>query len=192
MTYSQVWWPILGIRALHLPIQVNTHPEQWAAIYAVLAVGGSVPCSSAPPHCGIEVGESAVQSLPPPTIPAGPRLELTTLWLWVWISTIRPRLPPIIKSNHFYCHINTGHVPWWVKLLIMCSRQCRNNLNVDSTYLQTYTDDNVQYTHTYTQYTHCTILDTYSSQHTLYTLCTHSTLCTHIYTVICEGATDYT
>ncbi len=54
MTYSQVWWPILGICALHLPIQVNTHtavnthPEQWAAIYAVLAVGGSVPCSSAP------------------------------------------------------------------------------------------------------------------------------------------------
>ncbi len=45
ITYSQVWWPILIIRALHLPIQVhthssehthtvNTHPEQWAAIYA--------------------------------------------------------------------------------------------------------------------------------------------------------------
>ncbi len=41
--YSQVWWPILGIRALPLPIQVHTqqwththtHPEQWAAIYAV-------------------------------------------------------------------------------------------------------------------------------------------------------------
>ncbi len=41
--YSQVWWPILGIRALPLSIQVHTHssehththPEQWAAIYAV-------------------------------------------------------------------------------------------------------------------------------------------------------------
>ncbi len=42
------------------------------------AVGGSVPCSRAPRH-GIESGESAVHSLPPPTIPAGPRLELTTL-----------------------------------------------------------------------------------------------------------------
>ncbi len=51
VTYSQVWWPILGIRALHLTHPkcthtavnththththtVNTHPEQWAAIYA--------------------------------------------------------------------------------------------------------------------------------------------------------------
>ncbi len=46
MTYGQVWWPILGIRVLHLTHPrcthtvvnthtVNTHPEQWAAIYAV-------------------------------------------------------------------------------------------------------------------------------------------------------------
>ncbi len=40
-----------------------------------------------------------------------------------------------------------------------------------STYLQTYTDDNVQNTHTYTQYTQCTIRHTYSY---LYTLCTHN------------------
>ncbi len=32
-----------------------------------------------------------------------------------------------IKSNHFYCHIITAHVPWWVKFLRACSRQCRNN-----------------------------------------------------------------
>ncbi len=44
------------------------------------------------------------------------------------------------------------------------------------------TDDNVQYTHTYTQYTQCTVRHTYSYQYTLYTVCTHSTLCTHIYT----------
>ncbi len=69
-----------------------------------------------------------------------------------------------------------------------CSRQCRNNLHLDSTYLQTYTDDNVQNTHTYTQYTQCTIRHTYSYQYTLYTVCTHSTLCTHIYihTIISE------
>ncbi len=47
-------------------------------------------------------------------------------------------------------------------------------------YLQTYTD-NVQYTHTYTQYTQCTVRHTYSYQYTLYTVCIHSTLCTHIY-----------
>ncbi len=34
----------------------------------------------------------------------------------------------------------------------------------------------------YTQYTQCTIRHTYSYQYTLYTVCTHSTLCTHIYT----------
>ncbi len=53
-----------------------------------------------------------------------------------------------------------------------------NNLHKDSTYLQTYTEDNVQNTHAYTQYTQCTIRHTYSYQYTLYTVCTHST---HIY-----------
>jgi len=51
---------------------------------------------------------------------------------------------------------------WWVKFLRACFRQCRNNLHIDSTYLQTYTDDNVQNTHTYTQYTQYTIRHTYS------------------------------
>ncbi len=66
---------------------VNTHPEQWAAIYAA-APGeqlGFSACSRAPRR-GIEGGESAVHSLPPPTIPAGPRLELTTFQLWVQLS----------------------------------------------------------------------------------------------------------
>ncbi len=60
----------------------------------------------------------------------------------------------------------------------------QKQLHIDSTitYLQTYTDDNVQYTHTYTRYTQCTIRHTYSYQYTLYTICTHSTLYTHIYT----------
>ncbi len=52
---------------------VNTHPEQWAAIYAA-APGEQlgVQCL-AQGHLsrGIEGGESAVHSLPPPTIPAG-------------------------------------------------------------------------------------------------------------------------
>ncbi len=30
-----------------------------------------------------------------------------------------------IKSNHFYCHITTEQVPWWVKFLRACSRQCK-------------------------------------------------------------------
>ncbi len=67
---------------------VNTHPEQWAAIYAA-APGEQlgVRCL-AQGHLsrGIEGGESAVHSLPPPTIPAGPRLELTTFGLRVRLS----------------------------------------------------------------------------------------------------------
>ncbi len=59
-------------------------------------------------------------------------------------------------------------MPWWVKFLRACSRQCRNNLHIDSTYLQTYTEDNVQYTHTYAQYTQCTFRHTYSYQYTSY------------------------
>ncbi len=73
VTYGQVWWPILGICALHLTHPkcthtavnthtVNTHPEQWTHTQqwthtrssghlccgARGAVGGSVPCSRAP------------------------------------------------------------------------------------------------------------------------------------------------
>ncbi len=40
-----------------------------------------------------------------------------------------------IKSNHFYCHITTAQVPWWVKFLWACSRQCKktttDNLHMD-------------------------------------------------------------
>ncbi len=41
-----------------------------------------------------------------------------------------------IKSNHFYCHITTAQVPWWVKFLWACSRQCKKNNNKQFTYGQ--------------------------------------------------------
>ncbi len=67
---------------------VNTHPEQWAAIYA------AAPGEQLGVRClaqgqlsrGIEGGESAGHSLPPPTIPAGPGLELATFGLRVRLS----------------------------------------------------------------------------------------------------------
>ncbi len=40
-------------------------------------------------------------------------------------STQRDGPPIQIKSNHFYCHITTAQVPWWVKFLWACSRQCK-------------------------------------------------------------------
>ncbi len=67
---------------------MNTHPEQWAAIYAA-APGEQlgVRCL-AQGHLsrGIEGEESAEHSLPQPTIPAGPRLKLAPFQLWVQLS----------------------------------------------------------------------------------------------------------
>ncbi len=100
----------------------------------------------------------------------------------------------LVKSNHFYRHITTAQVPRWVKFLRACSRQCRNNLHIDSTYLQTYTEDNVQNTHTYTPYTQCTI-KTYLVINTHYTPYVHILHFVHIYIythTICEGAADFT
>ncbi len=57
VTYDQVWWPILGICALHFnPSKVHTHSSEHTpgAVGSHLcssargAVGGSVPCSRAP------------------------------------------------------------------------------------------------------------------------------------------------
>ncbi len=58
--------------------------------------------------------------------------------------------------------------------------------------LTDYTEDNVQ-KNTYIYSVHTVYYkDILSYQYTLYTVCTHSTLCTHLYIVIGEGATDYT
>ncbi len=52
-----------------------------------------------------------------------------------------------IKSNHFYCHITTAQVPWWVKFLWACSRQCKKNNNRQFTYGQTVQKNNKQFTY---------------------------------------------
>ncbi len=64
---------------------MNTDPEQWSAIYAVAyGTGEQLGVQGlAQGHLShaIEGGESAVHSLPPTTIPNGPRLELATFEL---------------------------------------------------------------------------------------------------------------
>ncbi len=73
------------------------------------------------------------------------------------------------------------------------AKKQNNNLHMDSTYLQTVQKDNVQNTHTYTQYTQCTIKTCFVTNapihiiHRIYT----SALCPHLCIVICEGVTDY-
>ncbi len=91
--YSELVFCIYPIQSAHTQQwththTVNTHPEQWAAIYAA-APGeqlGVRPLAQGHLSHGIEGGESAVHSLPPPTIPACPRLELATFRLRVRLS----------------------------------------------------------------------------------------------------------
>ncbi len=83
------------------------------------------------------------------------------------------------KSNHFYCHITTAHVPWWVKFLRACSRRCRNNLHIDSTYLL------IQKTmcriHIHILSTHSVLLDILTVINTRYTPYVHILHHVHIY-----------
>ncbi len=68
---------------------MNTHPEQWAANAAAPGEQLEVRCLPQGSHLsrGIECGERARYSLPPPTIPAGPEtrtrnLRVTSLTLY--------------------------------------------------------------------------------------------------------------
>ncbi len=79
VTCGQVWWPILGIRTLHLTLpkcthtavnthtSVNIHPEQWAAIYAAAPGEQSrVWClAQRPLSRGIEGGRERCTFTPP-------------------------------------------------------------------------------------------------------------------------------
>ncbi len=79
--YSEFVLWIYPIQSAHTQQWTHTHPEQWAAIYAA-APGEQlgVRCL-AQGHLsrGIEGGESAVHSLSPPTIPAGPETRIRNL-----------------------------------------------------------------------------------------------------------------
>ncbi len=122
---SQVWWPILGICAFNpskcTHTVVNIHPEQWAANAAAPGDQLGVRCLAQGSHLsrGIEGGESAGYSLPPPTIPAGP--ETRTHDLRVTSPTLYPLghdcliyciywkfSPPSIQISNLTClHIQT-------------------------------------------------------------------------------------
>ncbi len=91
-------------------VQVNrlthptcTHTQQWTHTRSSALSGEQLGVQRLPQgHLshGIEGEESAVHSLPPPTIPAGPRLELATFRLPVRLSNIRPQLPYTTAQFH--------------------------------------------------------------------------------------------
>ncbi len=77
---------------------VNIHLEQWAANAAAPGEQLGVRCLAQGSHLsrGIEGGESAGYSLPPPTIPAGPETRTHDLRVTSPTLSIRPRLPLIL------------------------------------------------------------------------------------------------
>ncbi len=115
VTCDEVWWPILGICALHLThpkcthtaVNTHTHCEHTPGAVggrlccSTREVGGLVPCSGSHFSRGIEGGESAVHSLPPPTIRAGPETWTRNFWITIWLLTIRPRLSHLIMDSYF-------------------------------------------------------------------------------------------
>ncbi len=93
MTCGQVWLPILSICALHLShpkctqTAVNTHTHTPAAVGRHLCCGTWVAVEwfgallKGTSFVVLKVEESAVLSLPPPTIPAGPETRTRNLWV---------------------------------------------------------------------------------------------------------------
>ncbi len=77
-----------------------------------------------------------------------------------------------IKSNHFYCHITTAQVPWWVKFLRACSRQCKNFFYIWTVHIyRLYRRQCAKYTYIYS--VHIVYYKDILINYTLYTVCTH-------------------
>ncbi len=92
VTYGQVWWPILGIRALHLThpkcthTAVNTHTRSSGQPFMLWRPGSSWGFGALLKGTSVvilKVERALFIHSPPPTIPAGPRLELATFGLRV-------------------------------------------------------------------------------------------------------------
>ncbi len=114
-----------------------------------------------------------------PTITAGKNSVLVNLTMYCGITLY---LKPLIKSNHFYCHITTAQVPWWVKFLRACSRQCKT---IFFTYRQCLYLQTVQKTmckKTYIYSVHTVYYKTYLVTNTHYTPYVHILHYVHIYT----------
>ncbi len=82
--YSEFVLYIYPIQSAHCSA-VNTHPEQWVDSAAAPGEQLGVQCLAQGSHLsrGIEGGENAHRSLPPPTIPAKPEIWTHNLRLQV-------------------------------------------------------------------------------------------------------------
>ncbi len=101
MTYSQVWWLILGICALQFTHHKCTHPELWAVIYA------AAPGEQLGVRCltqghlrrGIEVGWLCCTFTHPTYNSCRPETRTCNLLITSPTLSIRPRLPQDTCTN---------------------------------------------------------------------------------------------
>ncbi len=93
------------------------------------------------------------------------------------LTHLTSQIKSLLLSHH---HTTSAMVSKILESVLQTVQQ--NNLHIDSTYLQTYTEENLQKkAHTYTQYTQCTIKASLVINYTLYTVCTRLHY-VHIYT----------
>ncbi len=107
---GQVWWPILGICALHLT-HPSAHTQQWTHTRssgqpfcgAQGAVGGSVPCSRVSPQSWYWRWREHLLFTPPTDNPCRTwESNLQPLGYKSNSLTIRPRLPCAVFLSVFY------------------------------------------------------------------------------------------
>ncbi len=89
----------------------------------------------------------------------------------------------VCSAVEVFCHVCSALLDSCFALV--CSSPVCSKSN--HFYCHITTEDNVQNAHTYSQDTQCTIRHTCSYQYTLYTKCTHFTLCTPISTMVCNS-----
>ncbi len=135
MTYGQVWWPILGICALHLT-HPSAHTQQWTHTHTHThtpwthtwssgqafccgtrgAVGGSVPCSRVSPQSWYWGWREHCTFTPPTYNSCWYRDSNSQPFDYESDSlTIRPRLPPLrmgVSSVPCYCFCTPYGYSW--------------------------------------------------------------------------------
>ncbi len=131
---GEVWWPILGICALHLTHPsahtqqrvvnnthtVNTHPEQWAAIYAAAPgeqLGFGALLKGLTSVMVLKVERALIINSPHLQFLPDLRLEPATFGLQVRLSSIRSWLPPKYMILIMIYYLNYTVIQYYLSIL---------------------------------------------------------------------------
>ncbi len=89
MTYDQVWWPIIGICALHLLIQ-SAHTQQWTHTPWTHTQSTAAPGEQLGVSRGIKGGALYIHSPQLQSLPARDVLLFTWVMQDIWVCTSFP------------------------------------------------------------------------------------------------------